>query len=227
MIGFLKSWVINIAALSTFVVLLEIILPSGKTKRIVNLISGFILIIAIISPLAGIFNKNFNMSEYQIPGSTFLNRREIEDNAKILGEKQMKQIVNDYRRRLIGEIERVVGDLEGIGYVKADVIINEDYLTENFGEIKRIYLEAGLEKANGRVKGITPVSGVKRISIENKAKIINEINNDITKTNDTKNGKDINYTKDDKDINYIKGKIVLKITELFGVIPENIVITLG
>ena len=45
---FLKSWVLNIVMLAIFIALLEIIVPSGKIKKFVNLISGFILILSLI-----------------------------------------------------------------------------------------------------------------------------------------------------------------------------------
>jgi stage III sporulation protein AF len=50
MIEFLKSWVLNIATIAILLVLIEILIPSGKTKKLVNLISGFLLLITIIQP---------------------------------------------------------------------------------------------------------------------------------------------------------------------------------
>ena len=46
MMEYLKEYVINIAILTVIIVLFEIITPSGKIKKIIYLISGFILIIA-------------------------------------------------------------------------------------------------------------------------------------------------------------------------------------
>jgi len=48
MIDFLRNWVVNIVTLVVFVMLIEMMLPSGKVKKIVNLVTGFILVIGLI-----------------------------------------------------------------------------------------------------------------------------------------------------------------------------------
>jgi stage III sporulation protein AF len=66
MVDFLKNWIINIVTIVMVVVLLEIILPSGKMKKYVSLVTGFIIMIAIINPFVGIFGKGFNIEDIQL-----------------------------------------------------------------------------------------------------------------------------------------------------------------
>lgn len=142
MLDFLRGWVTNLVALALFIVLLEIIVPSGKMKKFVNLIAGFVLVIAIVSPFLKLFGvaKESDLKAFQVASSNFLDRREIEENSKVLKEEQIKQITEVYREKVITGIEDGLRGTEGILELKADVIIHEDHLSESYGQIKRIYL---------------------------------------------------------------------------------------
>lgn len=161
MIEFLKSWVMNIITLVMVIVLLEILVPSGKIKKFVDLVSGFILIIAIINPVLSAINKGVDLEEIQISSSNFLDKRAIETNSKILKDKQMKQIAQSYRSKLIQQIEESTAQIKGIGEVKADLIINEDYTSESFGEIKRVYISFRPAEENSSVKPVAKIESVK------------------------------------------------------------------
>lgn len=163
MIEFLKSWVMNIITLVMVIVLLEILVPSGKIKKFVDLVSGFILIIAIINPVLSAMNKGINLEEIQISSSNFLDKKAIETNSKILKDQQMKQIAQNYRSKLIQQIEESTAQIKGIGEVKADLIINEDYTSESFGEIKRVYISFRPAEENSSVK---PVAKIERVKVE-------------------------------------------------------------
>lgn len=207
MIGFLKNWVFNIAALVVFIVLLEIMIPSGKIKKTINLVSGFILIIAMVNPFLNYFKKGMDLKEFQITDSNFLDRREIEADSKILKEKHMKQITEVYRRKIIRQLEENTGIISGVTGIKADVIINEDYNSDAFGEIKRVYLYITLDKKQNRIKPVVKVEKVR-------------INNDdgIQKENEDKN---------DKIGNALEIQLEDRISKLFNLRKEDIVINVS
>ena len=162
MLAFLENWVFNIVILTILIILLEIILPSGKTRKFVKLISGFILIIALINPVLALFGKNFDFHGFEIAGSNYLDREEIVEKSRMLKESQMKEIAEVYRQKLIKQLEDRSEKLAGERRVTADVIINEDYTSESFGEIKRIYLYIGEAAKKDRIE---PVAKVEKIEI--------------------------------------------------------------
>jgi stage III sporulation protein AF len=164
MMDFLKTWVLNIVSIAIFIVLLEILIPSGKTRKFVNLVAGFVLIIAIISPLLGLINKDFDINDLQIADSNFIDKKEIEISSKALEESQVDQITEVYRQKLIKQIEDSVDELDKITCVKADVIINEDYKSDSFGDIKRAYIEISKEKVGD--EGVSEIETVKNVQIE-------------------------------------------------------------
>jgi len=162
MIDFLRNWVLNIVTLVIFIVLIEIMLPSGRVKKFINLVSGFILIIAIINPFLGLINKNVNLAELQVTSSNLLDRSEIEADSKILKEDQMKQTVELYKEKIISQAEESAREVKGVADAKADVIINEDYTSDTFGEIKRIFLSLRMDDVN---QGVKPVSRIEKVEV--------------------------------------------------------------
>jgi stage III sporulation protein AF len=48
--------------------------------------------------------------------------------------------MNVYRKRVIDKIQKSILEVDEFKEVNADVIINEDYNSQNYGEIKKIYV---------------------------------------------------------------------------------------
>lgn len=162
MIAFLKSWVLNIVTLVVFILLLEIMVPSGKIRKFINLVTGLILTIALLNPVLDFIGRDLDIKEFHIASSRFLDRKEIERKSSLLKEEQMKQTIELYRKKLIRQIEESVGKVDGVESIEADVIINEDYNSDSFGEIKRIYLYVRKDKKTGEIK---PVAEIEKIKI--------------------------------------------------------------
>lgn len=162
MIDFLKNWVLNIVTLAIFIMLIEMLIPSGKVKKIVNLVTGFILVIGLINPLLQVVGKGIDLTEFQMAGSNYIDKKEMMLNSDVLEEKQIKQITNVYREKIIAQLESITQGIEGISDAMADVIINEDYTSDRFGEVKKVYLYLELEDES---YGIQPVLSVKKVEI--------------------------------------------------------------
>lgn len=160
MIDFIKSWILNIIILAVLISLLEIIIPSGKMKKYINMVSGFILILAIINPFISFFKRGVNLKEFQISGSNYIDKREVEENSKILKKQQMKQTVDLYRKKIISQIEETVKEVEGVNNAEADLIINEDYTSSGFGEIKRIFIYLNMTDSVNQIKHVEKVKKV-------------------------------------------------------------------
>lgn len=205
MIDFLKNWILNIVTLAIFIVILEILIPTGKTKKFINLVSGFILLIAIINPFIGLLNKGVDLKEFQIVDSNIIDKKEIEENSKILKEEQMQQITEVYRRKVINQIMEGAKEIEGVSDVTADVIINDDYKSNSFGEVKRVYLKLRIEDNK---KGVKSVVKIDRIDIKSGEQNINQ---DSSKNEVSSE---------------LKKKIFTKLNKLLDVKEENLVISL-
>lgn len=162
MINFLKDWIMNITVLVLFIVLIEMLMPSGRMKKYAGLVTGIILIIAIINPFLKLVGSKVDLSDIQAVNGNEIDRLEIEKNSKLLEGEQMRQITEVYRKKIIKQLEDNALKSKEVAEARGDVIINEDYNSASFGEIKRAYLEITLKGEN---TGIKPVAKVERIKI--------------------------------------------------------------
>lgn len=171
MMAFLEKWVFNIVVLTIFIVLLEMLIPSGKTRKYVKLISGFILTIALITPVLEFLGKDFDFQEFQFSSSNFIDKKEIEEKSKMMSENQMKEIIEVYRQKLIKQLESSSEKIAGKNRVEADVIINEDYTSTEFGAIKRVYIFVSKPEED---KGVKPVATVEKVDISRSEPVAGE-----------------------------------------------------
>lgn len=204
MVDFLKGWVINIATVSIFIVLLEMMLPSGKTKKFLNLISGFIIIAVIITPFTGLLGKGTDLRELRIADENIIDRKELESGMNAARKNQMKQIAAVYRQKLARNIEDAACTVKGVSSARADVVINEDPESGDYGEIKRVYLYVGTVEKSRSVKRVARVEKVK-------------IGNKTGKGNPGDRGREIT----DGDL---KGRIEEKLSSMFGIGRDLIVV---
>lgn len=207
MIDFLRNWVVNIVTLVVFVMLIEMMLPSGKVKKLVNLVTGFILVIGLINPVLELFEKEIDLKEFQLAGSNYIDKKEVMINSEVLEERQIRQITNAYREKIIAQLKSVAKDIKEVKEAEADVIINEDYTSERFGEVKKVYLYLSLEDESEQVKHILEV---KRVKV------------DIGQSVDNSDNKGLEKQPDEK----IRRELEDKVIKLLNVPKENIVISL-
>ncbi|MHB8063075.1 MAG: stage III sporulation protein AF [Ruminiclostridium sp.] len=165
MLEFLRSWIINIVTISIILILFEIIIPSGKIKKIINLVSGFIILIVVINPFLTLKNNGFNLGENALADSFYIDKKEVENSSKVLKDTQMKQIATVYKKNLITKIQEEINNLEGVETSNIDVDINEDYISDKFGEINKVYVELKKGKKRNESVKIEPVISVKKVDI--------------------------------------------------------------
>ncbi len=166
MLEFLRGWIINIVIISIVLILFEIVIPSGKIKKIITLVSGFVLLIAVVNPFLQLKSKNYDLTEAILSDSFYIDRKEVEAGSKLLEETQAKQISTVYKNKLTARIEEETNKLEGITDAKATVQINEDYNSEKFGEITKISVEIKKAKNKNGKTGNEPVVTVEKIEIK-------------------------------------------------------------
>lgn len=227
MMDFVKQWVINIIVLVLFIVMFEMLLPSGKMKKVVGLVTGTILIIAIISPLVNLLGQKVDFTALQTSNSNVLDRMQVEKESKLLEEEQMKQIVEVYRLKIIEQMEQNAEEVDGVKQAKADIIFNEDYKSKTFGEIKRAYLEITLAEgtegsygdvSSGDIKGDVSSEDTERDG-SGEVKAVSRV--EQVKVGTVKKSQ-MPYENCDP---VLKKRLEEKIGQVFGINSENIVIS--
>ena len=165
MLSFLSSWVINIVTVSIIIVLFEMLMPNGKTKKIINLITGFILIIAIINPFLSLKTSDINIAGIALQESSYLDKKEIENSSKYMGKTQMSQITEVYKKRVCENISSQLDKMDGIEQATVSVDINENTESESFGEIQKVYITIKKGEKTENTKSVKPVIVVNKVDI--------------------------------------------------------------
>jgi len=221
MIEFLRGWTINIVTLVIFIVLLEILIPSGRMKKYINLISGFLIMIALITPFLKFIQKDADLKGLELVETININKMDIDRKSKVLGNSQSKQVIEVYRQKIIAQLESYAKQNDEIESVKADVIIDEDPDSQKYGEIKRIYMSLNTKDKNENARAVSIIPRVEKIQVGPGSEISitnTDQRNKLSKGIDNSNE---NNVVDSKLDTYLKNQI----NELLGVKKENIVIT--
>lgn len=202
MIEMIKSWVINIAALVMLIVLVEMLVPSGKLKKMVSLVTGFILIIAIITPILGFLKKGGELKDLQVSQSAFLDQKEMEVSADKLSKKQSAIIVSTYKSKLKKDVEANLTAIGKFSDVKADIMVEENSESKEFGMIRKISVNLKEKKNEKGQNEVMPVIAIKRVNIGGSTK------------NETAQKDGISED--------VKKEVQNKLAKLYGINPEQI-----
>jgi hypothetical protein len=113
----------------------------------------------------------------------------------------MIQITNTYRNKIILQIEECLSDVKGISEVKGDVIINEDYKSDTFGKINRVYVNFKLVNEKSNVEKISKVEEIKiegddKKDISSKSENSNKLEDKLKAEIETRINKFIGVSKD-------------------------------
>jgi stage III sporulation protein AF len=141
MLSFLKEWIISVAAMIIFMVLIDLILPSNNFRKYAKFVTGLIVIVTILSPVFKLFDKNIDaatvISDYTESfnkTSSEIDRNKIQSNVK-------KQTIDVFKSNLKKSIEKEIYNELEKKYLVSEICIIEDSLSLNFGDIKNITLK--------------------------------------------------------------------------------------
>jgi stage III sporulation protein AF len=133
------QWIKNIVFYMILVTAVMNVIPNNNYKKYINLFTGMIMIILVITPiskLVGISNRldtNFIKNIYN---------QEL-DNIKVdsyhISQSSSIKVLEKYKEEIGQQIEKIVNE-EGYYMVKADVIMNEDSESDNYGCLEGIHV---------------------------------------------------------------------------------------
>lgn len=134
------GWVKNIVFFLLIISIINNLAGDSNYKKYINLITGMILIILVISPLTNLFNINEKIDYYFAKNSFEVGTEDISNKLIKIEDQQKASIAIEYKK----EIEKQTAQLlekEGLYISYFQVIISEQ--AEVFGTIEEIDLIAG------------------------------------------------------------------------------------
>lgn len=160
MIEFFKKWVTDIVTFSIFLIIIEMIIPSGKIKKFVQLFSGFILVIILINPFLKVFGGGVDLKDFQILNDTVVSKSELNYQSKVLEKHRKEMIAKVYKQKLRNYIETSIKDFNEIDKASITFKLNENASSEKFGDIEKICVYLKLKNKNEQARPVIKINKV-------------------------------------------------------------------
>lgn len=141
---------------------LEMLLPSGEIKRFVKAVLGLFILVSMLNPLLGFFDKNVvsEVLAWQDP-------LESTELTTILGQgEKMSQEMNEkavdmYSKNLAKQIQTVVKLVKGVSWVEAEVFMKKSDKNPNYEAIEKVALVVRTTPNGDEKEGIDEIEPIK------------------------------------------------------------------
>ncbi len=156
------SWVKNIVIFLVITTIVTNLLGKSSYKKYVNLITGIILVILVISPLLKLFQLDKTMDYYFTTNSLLAEAEDMNSRLVNAQEEQMSAILEEYKE----QIGKQVGNLlerEDLYLIDINVTVNEDENSATFGNLLSLEVTAGYTGADTKESLVD----IDRIDIKN------------------------------------------------------------
>ena len=144
----IKSWILNIAAISVLMIILDLLMPEGKIKNFTQLVAGFIIMFDD-KPCFTAHKQGSTPSYAGWQDEVYLLNKRFEYTNHSLKEEQHKQVLELYRSMLISDIRSRLENHRKIIKAEVDVVLNENTSSNKFGEIRKLYINLLVDSAAG------------------------------------------------------------------------------
>jgi len=162
MLDTISDLVRNVTIIVLIAGFLEMLLPQGEIKKFVKAVLGLFILISILNPLLGLFDKNVvsEVLAWQDPIQENMELNSILDEGKEISEEMNKKALEMYRVNAAKQIETVVKLVKGVVWVEAKVKMAENLANQGLESIEKVVLRVGTadkEKQEESIKEIEPI----------------------------------------------------------------------
>lgn len=204
--GEVYGWVKNIVIFLVLTTIITNLLGKSSYKKYVNLITGIILVIMVISPLLKLFQMDKTMDYYFTTNSLLAEAEDMNSRLMDAQEGQMSAVLKEYKE----QIGKQVGNLlegEDLYVTDINVKIDEDENSSTFGKLLSLNVSAAYVKSESKEKSVN----IDRVEID-------DIKIGSKKEADPGNGKHI-LTPDEINIKNL-------LSDFYNMNPDNINISI-
>ena len=147
MIDVINRWMKQIIFAVVITIIIEMLVPEGKNKKYIKMITNIYIIFIIVSPIfSKLTLKEINLNEIFINESTKTVAASSIDNTKYIEERYIKNIK-----------ESINTNLSNIGYEVKNIDVFINIKDEKYGQIEKIRLSVE-KKQKEEIKKIEKVS---------------------------------------------------------------------
>ncbi|RDY30395.1 stage III sporulation protein AF [Lachnotalea glycerini] len=161
MITEIYQWIKNIAFYIILVTAVMNVIPNNNFKKYINLFTGMIMIILVLSPICKFMGINTRLDTNFIKNIYSQELNSVKVDSYHISKESASNLLDQYKEEIGNQVEKIVNK-EGYYMVNADVIMNEDSNSEEYGSLEGInVVVANEDKENLKI-------AVDKIEIGNK-----------------------------------------------------------
>lgn len=155
----LRDWVVNIVITMIFVTIVEIMMPSGSTRKYISLVIGLMVMFVIISPVLTLMAGDFDFGSRVYETSRSIALGDVNYRMDKLENSSREGVIKLYKSSLEQQIKKDIED-KGLGEVQAEVKIEERHDAQDFGSITGIRVVITGTADKDRAGGIKKVDRI-------------------------------------------------------------------
>jgi stage III sporulation protein AF len=119
-------------------------LGKSSYKKYINLVTGIILVILVISPLLKLFQLDSTLDYYFTTNTLLADAEGMKVRLEDTENQQMEAILGEYKEQIKVQVTRLL-EQEKVYATGIKVIIEEDETSDNFGNLAALEITAGVE----------------------------------------------------------------------------------
>ena len=159
---FLRNWVVNIVITMIFVTIVEIMMPSGSTRKYISLVIGLMVMFVIINPVLTLMAGDFDFGSRVYETSRSIALGDVNYRMGKLENSSREGVIKLYKNSLEQQIAKDIEN-KGLGKVQAEVRIEERHDAQDFVCITVIWV---LIIDTSYMDGAAPIQKVDRIKVK-------------------------------------------------------------
>jgi stage III sporulation protein AF len=118
------------------------LLGKSSYKKYINLITGIILVILVISPLLKLFQLDKTLDYYFTTNTLLADAQDLDSQLKDMENGQKDAIFDEYKEQIKIQVAKILKD-EKVHIYEIEVTIDEDDSSSNYGNILSLNVMGG------------------------------------------------------------------------------------
>ncbi|WOO36186.1 stage III sporulation protein AF [Anaerocolumna sp. AGMB13020] len=151
---YIYSWIKDIVIFMVLISVITNLMGKSSYKKYINLISGIILVILVITPLLKIFQLDNTLDYYFTTNSLTAQAGEVQDINEKFGEiesSRQEEILTQVKAKITDKINELL-DKEDVETESIEIILEEDAASSSYGSLKGLNVKGVYKSAVNKAK---------------------------------------------------------------------------
>lgn len=151
MITGIYQWIKNIAFYMILITAVMNVIPNNNYKKYINLFTGIVMIILVISPISNFLGASTRLDTNFIKNIYNQELNNIKVDAYQISDTSSSKLLEEYKNEISQQVDEIVKK-EGYFVVESKIVMNEDRDSDNYGNLEGLQVVLSTqEKKNQKI----------------------------------------------------------------------------